>query len=208
MELRVHDLVRIQSSADLECESAVPEWVCDALKRAPWVVIRRSPVKNGRIPVGVRGAGRTQRFAAYLPTRSVKEAVTPVQLAVQARWRGYSLGADSQAFSQLEEIADYYNRAGIRWGPTGSVGFELASGTGTVHPGSDIDLAIYLPQRVERKTVARWNTFNHQCSVKVDALLETPAGACSLSEFVRQEESTILLRTMNGPTLVKCPWTT
>ncbi|CAG7609327.1 Phosphoribosyl-dephospho-CoA transferase [Paenibacillus solanacearum] len=200
-------MLRIQSSADLECERAVPEWVCEALKRAPWVVIRRSPVKDGRIPVGVRGAGRTQRFAAYLPIHCVKETVTPVQLAVQARWRAYAHGADSQAFAQLEVIADYYNRAGIRWGPTGSIGFELASGASTVHPRSDIDLAIYLPQRVERKTLTAWNTFNHQCSVKIDALLETPAGACSLSEFVRQEESTILLRTMNGPALVKCPWT-
>lgn len=207
MELKVHDLVRIHSSADLECVSAVPEWVHLALKRAPWVVIRRSPVSNGRIPVGVRGTGRNQRFAAFLPIRFVDEVVTPVQLAIQARWREYSLKAESQVFSQLEEIADYYNQAGICWGPTGSVGFELASGADTVHSGSDIDLAIYLPKQVEWETITGWNAFNQRCSVKVDALLETPAGACSLSEFARQEKSMVLLRTLNGPALVKCPWT-
>jgi phosphoribosyl-dephospho-CoA transferase len=86
------------------------------------------------------------------------------------------------------------------------MGYELASGAITVHPDSDIDLVIYAPYRVAYETAASWNAFNVQRSVSVDAMLETPEGACSLTEYVRSR-SPILLRTINGPRLMECPWT-
>ncbi len=206
MELKVHDLIRIKSSMDLRSEGPVPGWCHEAVNRTPWVVVRRSSFKGGLIPVGVRGASRSHRFAAHLPFQCLLEVVTPVQLAVQARWRVHAPETDLPTFTVMNEIADYYNRAGVCWGPTGSMGYELASGTRTVTPASDIDLAIYALQPVERKTAAAWHAFNRHRSIRIDALLETPRGACSLSEYVRSDDP-ILLRTMNGPIMVKCPWT-
>jgi phosphoribosyl-dephospho-CoA transferase len=208
MELKVHNLVRIHSSGELRSELPLPEWVHDSLKRTPWVVVRRSAIKDGLIPVGVRGSNRSQRFAAQLPVLCVKELVTPEQLVVDAAWRMHVPVSEENArlFLQLEKVLEYYNQAGLRWGIAGSLGFELTSGAPTVHPSSDMDLVLYAPDPVDRKTAASWHAFNRQLSIRIDALLETPVGACSLQEYV-SSDTPILLRTVNGPMLVKSPWT-
>lgn len=205
MELKVHDLIRIQSICDIQCESLVPEWVYEAVKQSPWVVVRRSAIQNGLIPIGVRGIGRNQRFAAYVPIRNVVECLTPVQLAAQARERLLYSGMRSHIYFVLEEMIRFYGGLGIPCGPTGSVGFELASGAAVVHSGSDMDWVIYATEHVERQTAAQWNAFHMKHSIRVDALLETPHGACSLTEYV-QSDFGMLLRTGSGPILVGCPW--
>ncbi|MEX1030253.1 MAG: malonate decarboxylase holo-ACP synthase [Paenibacillaceae bacterium] len=206
MELKVHDLIRMSSPGELLSECLLPEWVHNSLNRTPWVVVRRDASEDGLISVGVRGEYRNQRFAALLPTHCVKELVTPEQLVVDAVWRMHRFEENSELNVQLEKVSAYYNQAGLIWGLGGSVGFELVSGARTVHISSDVDLVLYALDPVDRKTAADWHAYNRQLSIRVDALLETPAGACSLQEYVRSDTH-ILLRTKNGPMLVKSPWT-
>jgi phosphoribosyl-dephospho-CoA transferase len=205
MGINVHDLLTFTSSSELRSEYAIPAWVNEAVDQTKRVVVRRAVVKDGLIPVGVRGELRHQRYAAYLPVSSVVEIETPIQLSEQASWRTNWSKDNNLAFTTLQDIAFYYGKDGVSWGPTGSIGFELASGFPVVHPNSDLDIAIYAPQRVERKKAAAWNHFNRRLPVDIDALLETPIGACSLREYVSTSPR-ILLRTKEGPRLVRCPW--
>ena len=70
-ELGTHALLRVAAPDVLQCDTPPPEWVVQELRRAPWVVVRRASVREGLIPVGVRGAARCMRFAAWLPPGEV-----------------------------------------------------------------------------------------------------------------------------------------
>jgi phosphoribosyl-dephospho-CoA transferase len=205
MEVNVHDLLTVHSSTALRSEDEIPDWVHESVNRTQRVVVRRADMKDGLIPVGVRGAMRHQRYAAYLSSASVTGVVTPVQLVTQASWNTNASKDNQPLFLTLNSLASYYRDAGVCWGLAGSVGFELASGSPVVHSGSDIDIVIYATQPVEKQTAALWNQFHQQFSFRVDALLETLLGACSLSEYA-SVSSRILLRTKRGPRLVNSPW--
>jgi phosphoribosyl-dephospho-CoA transferase len=53
-----HDLIRLREPIALTVDAPVPAWVVPALRRAPWVVVRRGRVHDGMMPVGVRGRTR------------------------------------------------------------------------------------------------------------------------------------------------------
>src|SRR4029077_10897386 len=88
-----HALLRIAAAEVLQCDTHLPEWVVQALRRAPWVVVRRASVREGLIPIGVRGAARSMRFAAWLPPGEVREAVNPRELAARRGWRAHPRAA-------------------------------------------------------------------------------------------------------------------
>ncbi|MCL2770469.1 MAG: hypothetical protein FWD42_10240, partial [Solirubrobacterales bacterium] len=71
--MQTHSLLRIDCAAALLGASPPPGWVTEALLRAPWVVVRRAPLQDGLLPVGVRGAVRAARFAAWLPPGRVRD---------------------------------------------------------------------------------------------------------------------------------------
>jgi hypothetical protein len=81
---RTHDLIRVVEPIDLVAETPTPPWVGSALRRAPWVVIRRGPIHGGKVPVGVRGAVRNQRFGAFLPATRIAERLAPEDLLLHA----------------------------------------------------------------------------------------------------------------------------
>src|ERR1700724_3908365 len=82
-QLRPHDLLRLAQPLDVVPRSA-PFWVSAALSAAPWVVVRRSYAPVGRIAVGVRGAGRAQRFAMEIPDTAVMKVLAPEALVAPA----------------------------------------------------------------------------------------------------------------------------
>jgi phosphoribosyl-dephospho-CoA transferase len=91
------------------------------------------------------------------------------------------------------------------WGPTGSVGFELASGVPATHVGSDLDLVLDAKVAVARTDALRLHRVLAALPVRIDLQLETPQGALLLAEFVSAEGVT-LLRAAHGPRLVSDPW--
>lgn len=205
MDINVHDLLRIGHSSELRSEYPIPAWVHESIARTKWVVKRRNDIKEGLVPIGVRGKFRHERFAACIPFSSIEEIRTPVELVDLANRRMASRKESIPVFAVLEDIDSYYRELGIRWGPTGSLGYELASGYPAAHFDSDLDIAIYAQQPVEYKTAALWSRFHQKLSVRIDALLETPMGACSLTEFINSTDR-LLLRTKKGPRMVSCPW--
>ncbi len=87
-------------------------------------------------------------------------------------------------------------------GPTGSVGFEFASGAEVVTTTSDLDVLIRLSSCLSVEQAQLIVNQLKECPVSVDVQVETEKGAFSLVEYARGEK-TLLLRTVYGPSLVK-----
>lgn len=205
MELITHDLVKLRDSRDLILDLPKPEWVDEALERAPLVVVRRAPLINNVIPVGIRGSNRDKRFAAAVLYSNIIERITPEQLAISKVWRTNKHIQETKMVNVLEFVDSILVEHGLSWGPTGSTGFELASGVPTVTENSDLDIVIraskYLPVKTAKQLIEKLM----QASIKVDIQLETPNGSVALAEYAGGGSS-ILLRTIYGPRLVKNPW--
>jgi phosphoribosyl-dephospho-CoA transferase len=205
MELAPHDLLWIRDRSSLVSCSPLPSWVDEALDQAPLVVVRRAPLVDDMVPVGVRGPTRGQRFATYVLVDDIVERITPEQLVAEKKWRTCPRTRQIGALNVLESVDELLTTRGFRWGPTGSVGFELASGVPTATPASDLDLVILVPNRLSIKVARQFAEAFTRLPVRVDGQLETPGGAVLLTEYARAKPP-VLLRTREGPRLVVDPW--
>jgi phosphoribosyl-dephospho-CoA transferase len=194
-----HDLLRIDP-ARLE---GLPGWAVASLTATPWVVVRRAALRDGQLPVGIRGAGRGERCAAWLPADAVMAACTPEDLAIAAAWRGHARRGEVPALAVLDPVAEPL--VGRAWGPAGSVGFELATGHPAAHRDSDLDIILRAPHRVDRDLADRLVSALARLPVRVDVVLETPLGGCSLAE-VAAGGRPLVVKTLHGPRLVDDPW--
>jgi phosphoribosyl-dephospho-CoA transferase len=176
MTPRPHDLLRLGRPVR---PAGAPAWVAAALADAPWVVVRRATAAPGTIPVGVRGPTRADRFAFDLDPTAVAGVVRPEDLADR-------LPAPAAALQ------------GWVWGPTGSVGYELATGRPTVTPDSDLDLILRVDTMPPREYLSR---LHRDLPDRADCLVETPDGALALAELA-SGAARALLRTAHGPRLV------
>jgi len=203
----VHDLLRLRNVDELHWEEAGPDWCSAALHRAPWVVVRRTRARAALLPVGIRGDVRHQRAAAWLPIHAVEQIVTPQILARQRTWCGRPRTKLLPALLVLDAAAAILEEQGHgdRWGPGGSVGFELASGVPSVSAQSDLDLVLDAPEPIEVRDAAALFTALGRLSARVDVLLETPLGAVALSDYASGKRA-VLLRTPSGVRLVADPW--
>jgi phosphoribosyl-dephospho-CoA transferase len=92
---------------------------------------------------------------------------------------------------------------GLPWGPTGSVGFELATAIPTATPQSDLDLLVRVPSGVSATLtlLAALHRQFRSLAARVDCQVETPSGAVALAELV-DGASDVMVRTAAGPRLV------
>jgi phosphoribosyl-dephospho-CoA transferase len=205
---RPHDLLRLRHLQAFEGE---PAWVREAFGRAPYAVVRRALAAEGFVAIGMRGAGRSQRYGTWASSADVVSAVSPEALASSTPLEGR--GA-LPAFAALAALQD--DAAGplgaLTWGPTGSAGFELATRVATVTASSDLDLLI----RMDEKPLARNHAIElldhlqvlaRRVGVRVDAQLETPAGGVALAEWAAGKPR-VMARHASGPRLITDPWAT
>lgn len=110
---------------------------------------------------------------------------------------------DVPALTTLWSLRAGLDRSGLVWGPTGSVGFELATGTATVTSSSDLDLVLraWQPRAVWDQLVAVASLLT-AAPTRVDCQVETRWGAVALAELVGGSTD-VLLRTPQGPRLVR-----
>ena len=132
---RPHDLLRLASVAQL-CREG-PAWLTPALREAPWVVVRRARCAPGHVPVGVRGACRSHRHATVIGTGTVTEVASPPDLVDRV-----DRLPDLPVTDALRRAAALLASTGLRWGPTGSVGFTMATGVSVITASSDLDLVL------------------------------------------------------------------
>jgi phosphoribosyl-dephospho-CoA transferase len=202
--VRPHDMLRLTSGAGLRHEGSVPAWVPTSLARAPWVVVRRARGPAGLIPVGVRGSTRAQRFAALLAPDAVAARVTPEDLSAGRVWHQVPRARRLGSLQVLDTVDELFSSLGLVWGPTGSVGFELATGVATASTASDLDVVVRAPEPWPLEGAREIADYLSRLPVRVDAQVEAPAGAVMLNEYVRGER--VLLRTPDGPRLIWDPW--
>jgi phosphoribosyl-dephospho-CoA transferase len=202
--VRPHDMLRLAGGAELRYEGVVPAWVPASLARAPWVVVRRALTQDGLIPVGIRGRTRGERFAAWLAPDAVAARVTPEYLAAARCWRHVPRARRVSSLRVLDAVDELCTSLGLAWGPTGSVGFELATGVHSAGVASDLDVAIRAPQPWSLEYAREMADCLNRLPARVDAQLDVPAGAVALDEYARGGR--VLLRAPDGPGLTRDPW--
>ncbi|MFD5144587.1 malonate decarboxylase holo-ACP synthase [Streptomyces sp. NPDC058401] len=201
---RPHDLLRITDPARvLPIDPAADRTALRAaLERAPWVVVRRDVRDREFLPVGVRGATRSLRWAARVPRTAVAEVLTPANLLDRAR----PVPRDLPVFHALAALPGPARPAWVRaWGPGGSAAFELAAAVATATRSSDLDLVADVPAPVPPGEAARLLAVLARLPVRIDLQFQTPYGGIAAAELARGEAQ-VLLRTDLGPFLVSDPW--
>jgi len=194
---RPHDLLRLSRAGVLQPDA--PLWANSALSVTPWVVVRRAAAPIGRIAVGVRGTSRSERHATAVNPDDVCEAVAPEDLAhVGPRGR-----RELAAMCTLDMVRPVLDDSGLSWGPTGSVGFELATGIPTATTESDLDLIVRAPRGSSGALtlLAALHREFRSLAVRVDCHVETHSGAIALAELVGGQ-SDVMVRTVAGVRLV------
>jgi phosphoribosyl-dephospho-CoA transferase len=202
--VRPHDLLRLADGAGLSHEESVPAWIPTSLTRAACVVVRRAHAPAGLIPVGVRGRTRAERFAALLALDAVAARVTPEDLVCARGWRNMVRARWIRSLRVLDAVDELFAALGLAWGPTGSVGFELATGVAAASTDSDLDVVVRAPEPLPLGNAREIADHLNRLPTCVDAQLDTPAGAVMLSEYARGDR--VLLRTPDGPRLTWDPW--
>jgi phosphoribosyl-dephospho-CoA transferase len=91
-----------------------------------------------------------------------------------------------------------------KWGPGGSVGFELATGEPVVKPASDLDAVIYASEPIDMSEARVLLCATRGLPAAVDVRVETPRVGFSLAEYVKGTK--LLLRTAQGAILGTDPW--
>jgi phosphoribosyl-dephospho-CoA transferase len=205
---RPHDLLRLQRLQAFDDE---PAWVRNAFERAPYAVVRRALAADEMVAIGVRGVERAQRYGTWASAEDIVDVVRPEALVHSAPSAGR---AALTPFVALARLVDQQHDARLPlrrfvWGPTGSAGFELATGKPTVSESSDLDLLIRtpdaLPPALAVDLLAQLQTVAEQTGIRIDAQLETPAGGVALVEWAAGR-SRVMARHARGPQLIADPW--
>jgi phosphoribosyl-dephospho-CoA transferase len=199
---QVHDLIRMDPDALQSIDA--PAWVNRELRGCPWAVIRRVRGPTGQIAVGVRGEMRNERWGGYMPQHAIKQIVAPGELLQISRC---SNGMDrTPPIQLLEEVSDRWQGLVLPWGPTGSVGFELASGHRVTTKLSDLDIVIRASRPLPVECARSLWEHVRGLRPRVDVRVETPVCGFALEEYVRRPRSRILLRYPDGARLGDDPW--
>jgi phosphoribosyl-dephospho-CoA transferase len=203
-----HDLLRLRDPSAVRSNAPLPPWAEESLRRTPWVVVRRGYIENGAMPIGVRGTMRSQRFAGWLAVADVVERRSPEDLRHDFA-NCPRRTATTPALVALTRVAPILTRRGYRWGPGGSIAFELATGSATASASSDLDLILRQARRLEPNDARTLHDALVEAAapVRVDAILETPRGGVSLAELAAAPTH-VLVRTAEGPILAADPWAT
>jgi phosphoribosyl-dephospho-CoA transferase len=202
-----HDLIRLRAPINLARDARPPAWVEVALRQIPWVVVRRGHVRDGMIPVGVRGLTRSHRWAAFVAVAEIANRLAPEDLAVSGRFIEQKRKDAVPALAALDRVAGLLIHRGYRWAPGGSVGFELATGTATATALSDLDLILRQDRRLESDRAADLLAALAKAAVpaRIDVILETPIGGVPLADLAAMRAQ-VLVRTPFGPRLSADPW--
>ncbi|MGI2035478.1 malonate decarboxylase holo-ACP synthase [Rhizobium panacihumi] len=200
---RPHDIVRFDPSA-LKAQE-VPGWWAGQQAAAAFAVIRRADERDKLLPIGIRGEERHQRWGGWLDRAAIIERLEPEALVRRIGRLPTERLAMISALAALRELTRQLPPAGLRWGPTGSVGFELASGRPTAKPSSDLDLIFRADTPIRKEDARSLLALTTRFGARCDMLLETPAGATALIEFA-DTAGPVVVRTATGPKLLATPW--
>ncbi|MDQ4624436.1 malonate decarboxylase holo-ACP synthase [Janthinobacterium lividum] len=195
---RAHDLLWLDGPPD---GASLPAW-CDAvwLQAAP-LVVRRASSAPGRIPVGLRGRLRSERHGFEIDAAAVVRRVAPEMLAHVPL-----PGVSCAALDALREVAPLLDATGWAWGPTGGVGFALASGLPVLRADSDLDLVLRIAAPPDAAQAGALRTIAATVTAcRLDLQIDTGSGGFAYAEWAAGRGK-VLLKTDHGPVLTATPW--
>ncbi|MED5595244.1 malonate decarboxylase holo-ACP synthase [Janthinobacterium sp. P210006] len=202
---RAHDLLWVSGLPEGQC---LPSWVDAAWLQAAPLVVRRAGAAPGRIAVGMRGRLRSERHACEVDAAAVLRRVTPEELArlAHAPQPGFSCAA----LDALRQVAPLLDATGWAWGPTGGVGFALASGLPVLRADSDLDLVLRIaaPPDAAQAHALRAIAASITSSItacRLDLQIDTGHGGFAYAEWAAGR-GRVLLKTDQGPVLTATPW--
>lgn len=198
---QVHDLLQLDPDLLQLAGIGAPNWVREALALCPWVVVRRAEAPTGQIAVGVRGSSRSERWGSFISKDLIRKVLQPAELITLAQ----SLSLRTPPFLALHQLSERWCDLTLSWGPTGSVGFELASGRQATTKFSDLDIAIRAETKISPELARSLWDCTLGLQTRVDIRVETRECGFSLEEYTRTF-SPILLRYPDGVRLGGDPW--
>lgn len=198
-----HTLLWVDTLAAFEPDTT-PEWYSKHDCERP-VVVRRAQ-HSTLIPVGIRGANRSERAAAWVEPRCIIRALTPEELVQTSPWVEQYTRHPLKQIDALSDILQIFSRFNIRWGVGGSIGFELATSIITANENSDLDLIAYLPHPVSDEILAELWQALLSLSVQMDVQIETENGVFALGEWLQRNGQAVMMKTPHAPILVTDPW--
>lgn len=193
MGLKPHDIVKFDPFV---LPNTAPQWAKQTLACAPYAVVTRAQAPSGCALVGVRGQLRQQRLSFLMPLTAVELTISPESLAQQTV--SPHLTQSAPCFQNLAQFRSLPSVQGLCWGPVGSIGFELATGSKTTTVRSDLDVIVRM---LTEPTLALLKRLRKETAeLAIDVLLEGKCGAVCLAEYVQSPQRT-LIRTPHGPEL-------
>ncbi|AQR69352.1 hypothetical protein BZG29_14110 [Janthinobacterium sp. LM6] len=195
---RAHDLLWVSGLPD---GASLPAWLDAAWLAAAPLVVRRASTSPGRIPVGARGMLRSERQACEVDAAAVVRRVTPETVA-----RMPLPDLSCAALDALRQVAPLLDATGWAWGPTGGVGFALASRLPVLRPDSDLDLVLRMaapPDAVQAEALRAIAATVTAC--RLDLQIDTGHGGFAYAEWAAGR-GRVLLKTDHGPVLTATPW--
>ncbi|MFZ4199268.1 malonate decarboxylase holo-ACP synthase [Lysinibacillus sp. NPDC056220] len=198
MEINVHDILKFTDIHQLNDHTAIPAWVTRSIESTSYGVVRRAPIMNQLVPIGLRGNARHERFGTSINQQYILDITTPCSLITRL-----DFFKNNRFYSLLKEIRYKFDSYKIKWGPTGSVGFELATGIQVTTTTSDLDLLICL-EVIDEKLLHEISNLLVSSHITIDAQIEIPGlGAFLLNDYVENKERGFIIRTLYGPQLCK-----
>jgi phosphoribosyl-dephospho-CoA transferase len=200
-----HDLLELVSPESIVDLESAPAWVYQSLSACPYVVVRREPPSENGIAIGVRGESRNQRWPGFVSPERVKTIVSPFELRVGKKIKTERLEA-IPALRHLLVLEQKWCNLGLKWGPGGSVGFELASAYPVSTALSDLDIILFAPIPFDYDYAQTLLLSVRQIAASIDVLVETPDCAFSLLEYANNQGRPLLLRCPDRPRIAVDPW--
>src|SRR5450432_1343225 len=184
--LRVHDLLRTLKTVGFRFDDSAPSWAVSRATSSPWVVARRARAESGWHAAGLRGLERCERCALWVHESAIAEVIAPEDLAaggpaIAPRRDNLALPALRALPAVATIMQDCLDAAS--WGPTGSVGLELASGQPWVTESSDLDVMVRAQAPLARRLARTLHRCLSQLQPRVDVLIETPLGGVALADW-------------------------
>ena len=203
---RPHDLLWLEDASSLIFSEPPPPWAAPVWLAVAPVVVRRAVLADtARIPVGLRGATRSERCAAQVPAHQVVRAVTPEAVARRALHSAPVRDSALPCLQTLARLGPLLDGLPLVWGVTGGVGFSLASGFDVLRADSDLDLILRAPLASDAVALRGVAGLLDDSEARIDMQVETPFGAFALREWLRTGGA-VLLKTSHGPVLTNDAW--
>ncbi len=202
--LEPHTLVKISSVEQVDTDEEIPEWVSTIFKVATYVIVRRGP-QEGKIPVGIRGYEKYQRFAGWIAAKDIVKTITPGETVAYLNSVS-GIRAKLPAFRVANKVIPLLK--GYEWGIGGSLQFELATGLPMVKQSSDLDIIMQRPQTKMEISTAKelLESLKIIAGTHADIQIVNGQNGFSLEEYVQQRSSKMMMKTEHGPQLVMDPW--